>query len=47
MQMAEDAISIGTELGVNPFDIIFEVTETATQRSGGHATTFVNRLSDA
>ena len=47
MEMAEYAISIGTELGVNPFDIVFEITETATQRSGGHATTFVNRLTDA
>ena len=47
MEMAEYAISTGTELGVNPFDIIFEITETATQRSGGHAATFVNHLNDA
>ena len=47
MEMAEYAISTGTELGVNPFDIIFEITEAATQRSGGHAATFVNHLNDA
>jgi len=44
IEMAEYAISIGSELGVDPADIVFEITETATQRSGGHAKAFVDRL---
>ena len=46
-EMAEYAISIGVELGIIPTDIVFEITVTATQSSGGHATAFVNRLADA
>lgn len=46
-EFAEIIVQSAREKGVDPEAFIFEITETATMRSGGHAAAFVRRLKTA